>query len=160
MYNEYQNFLNRTTPQYNNMQPNNSYQQQFYNQNTAQQIQTPSIIEVNGLEGAKAYQMQPNSRVALFDLSNMALFIKITDGAGFPTITEFDINVKETKQIENTENTDNIILELKNKIVELEIRLEDYINEQSTNASTRENSSTNRGNRKSTVSPTTSNATT
>lgn len=35
------------------------------------------LIRVTGLDGAKAYQMRPNSAVALFD------------GAGFPTIRVF-----------------------------------------------------------------------
>lgn len=48
-----------------------------------------TLIRVTGLEGAKAYQMPPNSTVALFDGGEDLMFIKSTDGAGFPTIRTF-----------------------------------------------------------------------
>lgn len=47
------------------------------------------LIKVTGIEGAKAYQMAPNSSVALFDDSNDIFYVKSTDGAGFPTIRSF-----------------------------------------------------------------------
>ena len=47
------------------------------------------LIKVSGLEGAKAYQMGPNSSVALFHESEDILYVKSTDGAGFPTIRTF-----------------------------------------------------------------------
>lgn len=48
-----------------------------------------SLIRVTGIEGAKAYQMNPNSTVALFDSNDDFMYIKSTDGAGFPTIRTF-----------------------------------------------------------------------
>ena len=50
-----------------------------------------SIVNVSGIEGAKAYPMLPNKTVPLFDNSADILYIKSTDGAGYPTITVFDI---------------------------------------------------------------------
>lgn len=47
------------------------------------------IIRVTGLDGAKAYQMRPNSAVALFDGAEDIFYLKSTDGAGFPTIRVF-----------------------------------------------------------------------
>ncbi len=47
------------------------------------------LIRVTGIEGAKAYQMAPNSTVALFDNNNDFFYVKTTDGAGFPTIRTF-----------------------------------------------------------------------
>ena len=44
-----------------------------------------SVTRVTGIEGAKAYQMPPNSRAALFSDADDMFFIKTTDGAGFPT---------------------------------------------------------------------------
>lgn len=54
------------------------------------------LIRVTGLEGAKAYQMTPNSAVALFDGNEDIFYIKTTDGAGFPTIRAFKFEPIET----------------------------------------------------------------
>ena len=43
------------------------------------------IIRVTGMDGAKAYDLSPNSRAALFDASEDIVIIKTTDGAGFPS---------------------------------------------------------------------------
>lgn len=48
------------------------------------------LTRVTGMEGAKAYQMPPNSVAALFDDSYDIMYVKSTDGAGFPTIRVFD----------------------------------------------------------------------
>lgn len=47
------------------------------------------LIRVTGMDGAKAYQMPPNSVVPLFDADNDIVYVKSTDGAGFPTIRAF-----------------------------------------------------------------------
>lgn len=56
----------------------------------AQQQQQPihGFVYVTGLDGAKAYQMPPNSEMPLFDSTGERdiMYIKTTDGAGFPTI--------------------------------------------------------------------------
>lgn len=80
-------------PQYGGYQPQQTYQPQQF-QTIAQGAgmpQTQGIIKVTGIEGAKAYQMPPNSIAALFDLNDDILYIKTTDGAGFPTIETYDI---------------------------------------------------------------------
>ena len=51
--------------------------------------QGQSLVKVSGIEGAKAFQMPPNSAVALFHESEDILYVKTTDGAGFPTIRTF-----------------------------------------------------------------------
>ena len=56
--------------------------QQFYGRQE-------NLIRVTGYEGAKAYQMMPNSTVALFDGNEDLMYIKTTDGAGFATIKTF-----------------------------------------------------------------------
>lgn len=48
-----------------------------------------NLIRVTGLDGARAYQMAPNSTVALFDAGEDYMYVKSTDGAGFPTIRTF-----------------------------------------------------------------------
>lgn len=47
------------------------------------------LIPVNGRGGADAYPLPPNSAVALFDENEDIMFIKKTDGAGFPTVLSY-----------------------------------------------------------------------
>lgn len=68
------------------------YQQAYrptYNPYMQEAQQSSSLIRVTGIEGAKAYQMNPNSTTALFDSNEDFMYIKSTDGAGFPTIRTF-----------------------------------------------------------------------
>lgn len=57
----------------------------------AQQPTAPQLIRVTGIDGARAYQMPPNAAVPLFDGNEDLLYVKTTDGAGFPTIRIFAI---------------------------------------------------------------------
>lgn len=77
---------------YNN-QPYYGMQQPF-----PQMQQTPyipsqphqnALVSVNGVDGAKAYQMPPNSKAALFDANEDIFYLKESDGAGFCTITPY-----------------------------------------------------------------------
>ena len=67
----YQNpYMNRTTPYY---APTNN-----------------GIIWVQGIEGAKAYQLVPNSNVQLMDSENDGVFyIKVSDNVGMCTLRTF-----------------------------------------------------------------------
>lgn len=47
------------------------------------------LVSVTGIEGAKAYQMPPNSSMPLFDGNEDLLYVKTTDAAGYPTIKAF-----------------------------------------------------------------------
>lgn len=47
------------------------------------------LVRVTGLEGAKMYQLPPNSSMPLFDGNEDVFYVKTTDGAGFPTIRTF-----------------------------------------------------------------------
>ena len=66
------------------------YQNPYYPQyQPAYQFQQPihGFVYVAGIEGAKAYQMPPNSEMPLFDSTNDGvMYIKTTDAAGYPTI--------------------------------------------------------------------------
>lgn len=68
--------------------PPTSFAQRVAGQNQpAQPQETPfdGLTRVTGMQGAKAYQMPSNSRVALFDDTEDIVIIKMTDGAGFPS---------------------------------------------------------------------------
>jgi len=63
------------------------YQNNQFQQGPMQQSPIHGFVYVTGIDGAKAYQMPPNSEMPLFDsTSDNRMFIKTTDGAGFPTI--------------------------------------------------------------------------
>ena len=53
------------------------------------------LTRVTGIQGAQAYQMPPNSTAALFDSGCDIMYIKTTDGAGFPTIRTFEFKPYE-----------------------------------------------------------------
>lgn len=56
------------------------------------------LIRVTGMDGARAYQMPPNSAVALFDGGQDVFYVKTTDGAGFPTIRAYSFQPMEQVQ--------------------------------------------------------------
>ena len=47
--------------------------------------QQTTLIQVTGLEGAKAYPLAPNSTAALFDGERDIFYIKRTDAGGYPS---------------------------------------------------------------------------
>lgn len=64
----------------------NSYQSPYM------PLQRYEVIKVNGEGGANAFQMLPNSSVILLDETAPMIWFKTTDGAGFPTLTPYDIS--------------------------------------------------------------------
>lgn len=53
-------------------------------------MQTTGIIKVNGRAGADTFQLNaPNAMVALFDANEDKFYLKITDGAGYPTVETY-----------------------------------------------------------------------
>lgn len=76
-----------------------TYQYQTQMQPTVQP-QVQELIRVTGIEGAKAYQMPANSVVPLFDANNDIMYIKSTDGAGFPSIRAFRFSPMEDEALE------------------------------------------------------------
>lgn len=77
-------------PYANLLAQNQYYNPQMNNQQIFPQEQTQNLIRVNGIDGAKTYQMPANSTVALFDCNEDIMYIKTTDGAGFPSIRTFN----------------------------------------------------------------------
>lgn len=81
--------------QFTNQMVQNPYLQQrnsYYNmqnQNTMNQM-INGIQWVQGIEGAKAYQISPNSNIPLFDSENDGIFyIKVSDNVGMCTLRAF-----------------------------------------------------------------------
>ena len=76
---------------YNTYYPNynNQFQQPSYNQNM---MGKQEVVRVNGKNGAEAFQMLPNSSILLLDETAPIVWLKTTDGAGYPTIKPYDIS--------------------------------------------------------------------
>ena len=109
-----------------NFNQNNSAYNSYQNlQNVQPQQNFQQIIKVNGIEGAKAFQLGANSSVMLLDAQEPIVWLKTSDGAGFSTITPYEIS-----KVEKTENKD-INLELNSRIEKLEKKVEELTNAKS-----------------------------
>lgn len=60
-----------------------------------------TIIEVNGEAGAQSIRMAPNSSVILADKTGATVWFAMTDGAGYLTVTPYDL-VPHKTQSQNT----------------------------------------------------------
>lgn len=78
------------------------------------------IVKVNGANGANAYNLAPNSTALLLDESASIVWLVQTDGAGYKTVSAYDIAPHVSQQEQAAQN-----LEMRVK------RLEELINEQS-----------------------------
>ena len=72
------------------MQTFNPYQQLQLQQQQMQQPQQ-EVVKVNGENGARAYPMGANSSALLLDSSGLLVWLVTTDGAGYKTVSAYDI---------------------------------------------------------------------
>lgn len=63
----------------------------------APQPQPQQVIRVHGEEGAKAYSLPPNSSILLLDETQNVVWLKTTDGAGYPTVAGYEIQPIQNK---------------------------------------------------------------
>lgn len=73
----------------NPMMPSNQFQNQFP---TRQEI-----VKVTGENGARAYSMSANSSALLLDENNPLVWLVQTDGAGYKTVTPYNITPYKPK---------------------------------------------------------------
>ena len=89
-------------------------QNQFNNQTYP--LQKQEVIRVNGKNGAAALNLPPNSSVLLLDENEPVVWLKVTDGAGYPSLTAYSITpYKEKEPIDLTS--------LESRITRLEAKL-------------------------------------
>ena len=79
------------------MYPYDTGSQMFQNQLLQTLGQTPKpterhAVKVNGMAGAEAFSMAPNSDDVLIDMNEPIIYFIQTDGAGYKTINAFDIS--------------------------------------------------------------------
>lgn len=80
---------------------NNPFTQMASIGNQLQQLQNPqplSLVYVNGIAGANAYNIPPNSMVALFDQNSDIMYIKTSDGAGYSSVKEYSYTEIQNNQ--------------------------------------------------------------
>ena len=76
------------------------------------------VAEVNGINGANAYQLAPNSSVLLLDSQKPIVYLKQTDGAGYGTVNAFDLVEHKDERTKNFENIDERLKRLEQMIYE------------------------------------------
>lgn len=90
------------------------------------------VTKVSGRNGATAFPLAPNSSALLLDETAPIVWLKTTDGAGYPTLTPYDISVHHDEPTVDT------------KSLEMRIaKLEEIINEQSNSWSTKHSEASN-----------------
>ena len=70
-----------------------NFQNPYLNPYFQQPVISPpsSVIKVNGENGARAYQIGANSSALLLDESGLLVWLVVSDGAGYKTVTPYDI---------------------------------------------------------------------
>lgn len=102
--NSIQNQLNNQQQMYPNYQQ--PQMQQMNNvHNMQNQIPTNAYEYVNGVEGAKAYNMQPNSNMLLMDSDNPIFYMKSSDAMGKSTIKHYKFEEFDPNNLEKEVTT-------------------------------------------------------
>lgn len=72
-------------------------QRMLTSQITNQQSQEQHVVRVNGRGGADNFFLPPNSDAILLDINDPIAWFVQTDGAGYKTITPYDISIHKEK---------------------------------------------------------------
>lgn len=90
--------------------------QPTYQSPTAVQTGRQSIVRVNGENGARALQLPPNSEMLALDNTQAIVWLAQTDGAGYLSVTPYDIAVHQEKPPFDIQSLLNDVEELKRKV--------------------------------------------
>ena len=60
------------------------------------QPQRQEVVKVNGENGARAYPIGPNSSALLLDESGVLVWLVTSDGAGYKSVSAYDITPHQT----------------------------------------------------------------
>jgi len=111
----YSNYQQTFTPQQNQL-----LQQMLsnsYNQAPNYQQQEVHAVKVNGEPGARSFALPPNSDAVLVDNTASMVWLVQTDGAGYKTLTPYDISLHEEPK------PDDSIKKLEDRISRLEEKI-------------------------------------
>ncbi len=126
-------------PSMNNYSNNQNYipyynQSQYFNQNAQnsfQQIQ-PSflpLVFVNGIEGAKSFNVQPGKIVYLKDSDSNILYEKRSDNLGKCTLEAYELRKVDINNINNLKMQNDFSFATKDELKKLESAFSEKINE-------------------------------
>ena len=88
-------------------------------------------LTVNGIESAKAYPMNPNSRVFLFDTNDDIFYVKETDSSGFASLKIF--RFEEVKEKPKPTEPEYLTIEGFNKFKEELLNGKQFVRNRSEN---------------------------
>lgn len=74
------------------------------------------VVKVNGENGARAYQMPPNSSALLLDESGLLVWLAVSDGAGYKTVTAYDITPHQAMPVPDYSSLETRITRLEEMI--------------------------------------------
>ena len=89
-------------------------------------VQPTQVIRVNGENGAKAYNLGANSSALLLDESGLMVWLVTSDGAGYKTVSAYDITPHQSAPAPDYGKLENRIK-----------RLEDLINDSADSSTVR-----------------------
>ena len=68
-----------------------NFQNPYFNPYQVPVVQPAQVVRVNGENGAKAYNLGANSSALLLDESGLMVWLVTSDGAGYKTVSAYDI---------------------------------------------------------------------
>ena len=74
------------------------------------------VTKVSGKNGAEAFQLGPNSSVLLLDETAPIVWLKTTDGAGYPTITPYSITPYKPEPIIDVQDLETRVKKLEDRL--------------------------------------------
>lgn len=86
---------------YNNPYGYGNYNSYNPNNNIYQQSQLNHYAFVNGIEGAKSFQLQPNQNIMLMDSDNPICYMKQTNNIGQATLRYFKLVEVSEQELRN-----------------------------------------------------------
>ena len=87
-----------------------------YLQQANQNMLHQQVTKVNGRNGAETYQMPPNSSALLLDESAPIVWLAQSDGAGYKTLTPYDIKPHEEVPLPDMKSLEERITKIEEAI--------------------------------------------
>jgi hypothetical protein len=102
----------------------NGYQSPFFNpygfmQPQTIQQQTTQVVKVNGENGARAYNIGANSSALLLDESGTIVWLVTSDGAGYRTVSAYDITPHQSVQAPDYSSLESRMQTVEKKLEEM-----------------------------------------
>ena len=86
------------------------------------------ILQANGKASIDAIRMSPNSSVLIADTTEPIVWKCVSDGLGNVTAEAFDITHHKTDEEVEKENTNNLLIQISERLERLENKYESVIN--------------------------------